>query len=805
MKKQLFVIVFTLCSCLNAFSQETSLTVDCQNPGWLASYINPDIVPTLRNLTVLGQINSSDLQTIGNLVKNYSLQGRLDLSDVTIVGNILNGDMFGVTDCKLQYLALPLSVGQLVKCVEWVEIDTLVCGSNEHPNFRMGGSFVPSEMDYCSEINNFRIKHLILREGVESFNCSPKNGKNTVLESIQFPNSFKHLKYISFLQALNQMNVPNSVETFGPRLNTNIQNQSDTLYIQSSVKTFWDQWAGYDYRNARLPDNNRNVNGRIKCIYLSENIENFSVDPLHGAQVDIHIRRKVPPTMIGGYFDSNTIVYVPVGYKEVYKATGTMNGGLGYVNWGGATILEEVFAEKIEMNASEVLYVGDSQTLSVEFTPSNTTFKDVTWDVSDNAILSISNAGLCSALNFGETTLSVMSADRSCTDTKTIKVYEHTTAVNLSNSSLKLLPGGRQTLTATTLPAGRSDGKITWTTSNGAVANVDANGNVVGVGKGTCTITATSVDGGHTATCEVTVTQPVEALTLEKHSLSLKVGNSETLFAQISPTSADNKTITWSSSNVQVASVDANGNVAALKAGEAWIKAISNDNAEAKDSCKVTVLQPVTGITLSQESCRLTNIGEFVQLEATVLPDDASNKEVNWRSTNEAVCMVSNGRVVATGYGTAVVMATTVDGGFMASCAIVVEKDVVSVTEVVLSQISATLIKGGTLQLTATALPADATNKTLIWKSSDENVCVTTQTGMLVAMNEGTAVITVVPELGVGQAQCNVTVEAEPSAIHEIIGNNADDSAIYDMQGRRVNQVVKGRLYIVNGKKYIAK
>ena len=91
--------------------------------------------------------------------------------------------------------------------------------------------------------------------------------------------------------------------------------------------------------------------------------------------------------------------------------------------------------------------------------------------------------------------------------------------------------------------------------------------------------------------------EPVESLTLGKHDLSLRVGEEETIVAQIEPSTADNKAITWSSSNEQVASVDANGLVKALAAGEAWIKAVSVDNAEAKDSCLVAVTPIVATLT----------------------------------------------------------------------------------------------------------------------------------------------------------------------------------------------------------------
>lgn len=673
MKYLLFALAFVLCSCLNVFSQATSLTVDCQNPGWLASYIGPENLSTIRNLTVTGQINGTDLATIGNLVKNYSLRGHLDLGDVTISENTLTAEAFGVTNCELEYLALPKSIGKMDRCVEWVKIDTLVCGCVEQPDFFIGGAFVPSKTDYCSDINSFKVKYLILREGIKSFECSPKNGMNDILESILLPNGFKHVYLINGLQALSDMNIPEGIETLGPRFNTNIHNMSDTLFIPYSVKTFWDRWVGSDYRNAYIDSNNRNPDGRIKCLYLPENLETLWVDALiNGTQVDIHIKAKNPPKTENGWFNSNTVVYVPLGYKEIYKNTGYLYGGSGYAQWGGATILEEVYAEIININVPDKLYVGDSQLLKTDFTPSNTTFKDVTWGVSDHSILSISNDGMCLALHHGDVIVTATNADRSCSDSKTIRIYEHTTGITISQNTLRLKIGEKTTLYANTQPEEISDGMLTWSSNDEMVAMIDNNGNVRGIGRGTCTITATSVDGGYTATCQITVTQPVEELTMEKHNITLKVGESERLFTQISPATADDRTISWYSSSDDIATVDANGNVSAQKAGETWIKAISNDNAEAKDSCKVIVSQPVTGIQLDNMTYQLNGIGESFELKATVVPDDASNNNVKWKSSDESVCIVSQGLVVAVGYGTCVIIATTEDGGYMATCTVTV-------------------------------------------------------------------------------------------------------------------------------------
>lgn len=669
MKNYLLVLAVALMSYLNAFPQVTSLTIDCQNPGWLASYISPTDVQSIRSLRVTGTINSTDLSTIGNLVKNYQLHERLDLENVDIEGNMLSGEMFGVTDCQLQYLSLPLSVTKLENCVNWVKLDTLVCGSENMPVFGSNG--------YLPKID---AKHLILREGVVYFMYS---AAESPIEEIVFPNSLKYIYGLSG-NNLSKINIPPAVEHLGSIIGTKLNLNGDTLYIPNSVKCLYDSWGTGGYRNGYVGSQQRDENGRIKCVYLPEGLDTLWVSELYGfsgspytepgAKVDIHIKAKTPPRVENGTFGYNTIVYVPVGYKDAYKQTGT---GTQYEvgQWGGATILEEIYAERIDITSPDIMYVGDSYGLKAEFTPYNTSFTDVAWSVSDGEILSITQDGLCTTLRYGEVQVTATNADRSCTDTKTIRIYNHTEGISLSNNSLTMKIGTIQQLQASTLPLETSDGRIKWSTSNDMVASVGEDGMLKAVGRGTCTITATSIDGGYTADCLVTVLQPVEAVIMEKHSMSMKVGETENLFVQASPSTADNKTIIWSSSDEQIAQVNNNGEVTALKAGEAWILAVSNDNAEAKDSCKVFVQQPVNGITLNHNTYQMNGIGESFSLEAIVSPDDASNKEINWKSSNESVCIVSNGTVVAVGEGTCVIIATSVDGGFIATCTVVVSND----------------------------------------------------------------------------------------------------------------------------------
>ena len=169
------------------------------------------------------------------------------------------------------------------------------------------------------------------------------------------------------------------------------------------------------------------------------------------------------------------------------------------------------------------------------------------------------------------------------------------TGVSLSPKTLSLNPGKGGTLTATITPSNATNQNMTWESSDTKVVTVD-NGLVTAVAEGTATITVTTADGGKTATCEVTVTQPAEtpvtSVTLDKTSLTLDVGGSDTLTATVKPDNATNKAVTWSTSNKNVATVN-NGVVTAVGAGTATITAAASDGSGKTATCEVTVNGPV--------------------------------------------------------------------------------------------------------------------------------------------------------------------------------------------------------------------
>ena len=320
------------------------------------------------------------------------------------------------------------------------------------------------------------------------------------------------------------------------------------------------------------------------------------------------------------------------------------------------------------------LYKGESKSLDVTILPDANLVSWINYSSSNSDIVSVDSEGNIFANDYGQADVSAtphifIDGLETQTGVCHVKVIAHTEGLDVP-STFSVHIGEEKTLEAKTLPLDYSDNQIVFESSDPTIAFVNEDGTIVGKSKGTCIITATSVDGGFTATCEVTVLQPVEAATLETHGMEMKVGDNKDLYCNLQPATADNKAIIWQSSDENIAIVDNSGSVTALKAGTVYIRAISEDNPEVKDSCKVTVLQPVKGITLNYSTYEVNAIGESFVLEATISPEDASNKEIKWTSSDESVCIVSNGTVVVTGFGTCVIIASTNDGNYIATCTI---------------------------------------------------------------------------------------------------------------------------------------
>ncbi len=412
--------------------------------------------------------------------------------------------------------------------------------------------------------------------------------------------------------------------------------------------------------------------------------------------------------------------------------------------------------------------VGSTETLTATIVPSDATTQGLAWSSSNSAVATVSN-GVVTGVSAGTATIAVTTVDGAKTATCTVTVPEKqvpVTGISLNKSSGSIAVGSSDVLTATIVPTNASNKGVAWTTSNSAVATV-SNGEVTGVSAGTATITATSADGGFTATCEYTVTAPVAVtgVTLNKTSANIAIGSTETLVATVAPADASNKGVAWSSSNSAVATV-ANGVVTGVSAGTATITVTTADGNKTA-TCDVTVEAiAVTGVTLNKTTAKIT-IGSTETLVATVAPADATNKNVSWSSSNSAVATVANGVVTGVSAGIATITVTTADGNKTATCDVTVEA--IAVTEVKLSLHELTIEKGKTQKLTVDVIPSNATNKDIIWSTNDSSVA-TVSNGTVTGVSPGTATITVTSVDGSHTDTCKVTVkEASSSSDNTIL------------------------------------
>jgi len=333
----------------------------------------------------------------------------------------------------------------------------------------------------------------------------------------------------------------------------------------------------------------------------------------------------------------------------------------------------------------------------------------------------------------------------------------YVTGITLNTSTVNLGIGETKQLTATISPTYATNKAVSWSSNNPNIVTVDNTGNIRAVGYGSATITCTATDGsGKSATCNVTVIIPVTGITVNPASADLKYGETKQLTATISPTYATNNAVSWSSNNSNIVTVDNTGNIRAVGYGSATITCTATDGSGKSATCNVSVPIPVTGITVNPASADLL-YGETKQLTATISPTNATNKAVSWSSNNSNIVTVDNtGNIRAVDYGSATITCTATDGsGKSATCNVNV---IIPVTGITVNPTSADLKYEETKQLAATISPTNATNKEVIWTSSDTSVATVSSAGLVTAVWGGTTTITATTKDRRYTAICNINV-----------------------------------------------
>ncbi len=472
------------------------------------------------------------------------------------------------------------------------------------------------------------------------------------------------------------------------------------------------------------------------------------------------------------------------------------------------TVVKGSSDEKTESNAEiitkeSLINIGLNDIYDIDYSLNNVT-ESLIFTSSNPKVAEVSDDGKITAKSIGITTIRISTVDKSVN--KLVKVIvDYKTVMRIKEDSQQLIKGNTSTLTVQGLSKDEAS-KLSWTSSNKKIVTVDANGKIKGIAVGIATITA-KTSNGESASCKITVISKnvvATSVKLNKTAISLKLRDTYQLVVTILPTNTTDKELTWTSSDSIVASV-INGKVIALKEGTATISVKTTNGL--LTTCSVNVTDKdveSTSVSLNKSSISL-KIKDTYQLIATILPNDTTNKELKWISSNTSIVSVDSGKVTAVAVGTATITVKT-NNGKTATCTITVTNPVVAVTGVTLDKNNISLYVGNEAKLNATISPTNATNKSLVWSSSDSNV-VSVSSGTIKALKEGTATIKATTSDGNFEASASVTVKNSVK-IHFIKQKtNSGDAILLESNGHYAmidtgiaedNQIVRDYLQSLN-------
>ena len=429
-----------------------------------------------------------------------------------------------------------------------------------------------------------------------------------------------------------------------------------------------------------------------------------------------------------------------------------------------AAALNAIRVTGVTLNrATASLQVGNPSNNTIQLTetvsPNNASNKDVTW-ISSSPCATVDNTGLVTAVSAGTATITVQTADggKTAICVVTVSAFIGVTGVTLNRTTATIATGAGNglTLVATVLPTNAINKAVTWSSSTPAKATVASNGRVTGVATGSSTITVTTTDGSFTASCVVTVVNAVAVtgIGLDKRSAFLATGGTITLIPTIYPFNATNTTVNWTSSTPAKATVDiASGLVTAVAAGTTTITATTADGGKVA-TCVITVYVPpfvnVTGVTLNNSSLTIEPAGT-PSLTATVTPTGATNKNLTWSSNSPNVTVDQSGNLRGVSPGIATITVTTENGGYKASCTVLVNAPPV----ININPPTFTVSSGSITNITATVTRPALANTAITWSSS--SAIVTLPTNGSVSGGTGNTTIISIPVRGISNGTATIS------------------------------------------------
>lgn len=470
--------------------------------------------------------------------------------------------------------------------------------------------------------------------------------------------------------------------------------------------------------------------------------------------------------------DSNTVTYkdgkiTAVGVGKTTVELHMINNNTIYDQYywraGYTPLVHKVnieIVDGIKLNMSQAdLYVSGE--LQLTYTVASGS-GPVTWVSNDPEVATV-KSGLVTGVKAGKATITASYKDKYGvvkSATCLITVSDAISGIKITPDNLEISVAKSELVTAVVSPDNVTNTDLKWSSSDESIATVEQvdkslKATITGVAAGTTVITAINKANVVVGYCKVTVTADITGIKLSENEKTVNLGDKTfRLVAELTPSGASNNEIVWESTDTKVASV-VNGVVTLAAAGKTTIIASSKSNPNIKDFCNVVVNVSVTGLTLEATS-KVMYVGEKAKVGYTVVPTNAANKNVVWTSTNPTVATVdANGNVTPIAVGQTVLIAKTVEGGYMQTCTIYVKQEAKTIQ---LSVKDITIDKGEDYKLEYTFDAEGVTEANLVWTSTNPTVATVNDKGVVSGLEKGSTIIMV--KLPNGEtAYCNVIVQ----------------------------------------------
>lgn len=526
-----------------------------------------------------------------------------------------------------------------------------------------------------------------------------------------------------------------------------------------------------------------------QSISVGETTKVTAVGAPDGAEVTFTIDGRditAVPGLTGKISSANPNILEVTGVKEgTYEIVATTNYG-GINKRAVCLIYVKTSVTEITISPSSLIMgVDETATLRVTVDPNNAFNKNVTWVSSDPSVVEVNldtktdyEVQVTSKKGGVAMITAVSVSDGTKYATCTINVRENVTGVKLNYNELtvNLKEGNTRQMIATVFPentTGMNDGvnrNVKWSSTNTEILTVDETGFVTFLKPGTAAVIVTTEDGGFQDYCNVTVQVPVESLEITNGDLILSVGDEVALTTIVLPINSSVPTVEWSvttsdssDTESQLATVDPNGLLKALAPGHCVVFCRATDGSGVEDYINVYIRQPVSNVTLNTKEITVRK-GDVFWLYATVLPENADLKVVDWTSSDETLATVGpDGKVTALMPGKVTITATSQDTGDFDFCVVTIEEPVQGIR--LLTGDAQTLFVGAQFTIVPEVLPIEAPNKNVTFVSSNESIATVDENGVVTAVMGGECDIIVTTEERQLKALCHITVKEYVSTI----------------------------------------